>query len=363
MNRGLATGIVGAAVLVLAALAWRHAGGDAGPQSAAGGQGGAAAAQEAESAAAAAAPADGQPARSQPPATPPPLPSLDMPLRLAVDGLRHRADAGDAAAACRLAAEFERCRALATRAEQVRPMDVFLETMAANADDPGHVERVQREIGERDRAWRAAAIELEHCQGVQAPSPAERARYWRRAAMAGHVPAMRHYAIGNAFRLEDLMAAVPELETYRHEAEQVAVRAAAAGDLAMIHALAQAYLPRERGPEWAQENFRPFLAQVVEADARKALEWLYALQAHPDLRGLPASHPVREFPVEHVAGLEARLPADAIAAANGAASERARGWRPGQSGPLRMTLYGNGGLGDVSREECEPGPRDWSPGA
>lgn len=363
MNRGLATGIVAAAVLVLAALAWRYAGGDAGPQPGAGGPGAVADARESAAAASAAQSADGQPARSQLPAAPAPLPSLDMPLRLAIDGLRQRADAGDAAAACRLAAEFERCSALGARAGQVRPSDVLLETMAANIADPGHAEHVQREIDERDRAWRADVLALEHCQGVQAPSPAERARYWRRAAMAGHVPAMRHYAIGNAFRLDDLMAAVPELETYRHEAEQVAVRAAAAGDLAMIHALVQAYLPRERSPEWAQGSFRPFLAQVVEADARKALEWLYALQAHPDVRALPASHPIREFPVEHVARIEAGLPADAVAAANGAASERARGWRPGQSGPLRLTLYGNGGLGDVSREECEPGARGWSPGA
>lgn len=366
MKRGTVAGVVGAGVVLLAVLAWRHADGDGGPGAVAGS--GVAAWEPGSAGALAAGPPAGGQARAgsqaaapeaPPSATSAPLPALDVPLRLVVDELRQRAEAGDAGAACRLAAEFERCRALGSQVNTVGPDAFFLEVLMGHAQESGHADQVQPLVEEQDRAWQAASREFEHCAGVPEPSPAEEARYWRRAALGGHVPAMRHYAVGNAFSPGDLMAVVPELETYRHEAERLAVRAATAGDLAMIHELAYAYLPDGPGGDWVRRDLRPFLDQVVEADARKALEWLYVLQAHPDAGRVPEGHPVRELPARHLAELEARLPPDEVVAASGAAAARTRGWRPGQSAPVRTKMYGGGRLADVTREECEPAEGAW----
>ena len=261
-----------------------------------------------------------------------------------------------------LAAEFERCRALGAQVHAVEPEAFILEALLREADKAGHADQVQPHIEEQDRAWQAASRDFEHCAGVPEPSPAEEVRYWRRAALGGHVPAMRHYALGNAFRPGALLALAPELEAYRQEAGHLAVRAAAAGDLAMIHALAHAYLPDDPAADWVPRGSRPFLDQVVVADARKALEWLYVLQGHPDARRVSDGHPIRDLPARYLPELEVRLPPDAVVAASGAATGRVRGWRPGQSGPVRTERYGGGRLADVARDECEPGANAWRTG-
>ncbi len=66
-------------------------------------------------------------------------------------------------------------------------------------------------------------------------------RYWRSAALGGNVAAMRHYAVGNAFRMNDTLDNLDALRVYRSEAEAIAQRAVAAGDLITAMTLANAY--------------------------------------------------------------------------------------------------------------------------
>lgn len=365
MNRlRLAGAVAIACALALGWLLWRSAAGDPWQEPA----DGAVAAGDVGNAAAPPAAVEGgeagppERAAVAPPARPP-LPALDVPLRLVVDDLRRRADSGDAAAACRLAAEFERCRWLAAEANTFAPTDMLLENMLMQASTEGQAASVEPLVADRDRAKVAAAEAFEHCEGVAEPTASERVRHWRRAALGGHVPAMRHYAIGNAFRFDDLMEAVPELAVYRREAEQVALRAAAAGDAAAIHALAMAYLPGGSGEDWMDSGFRPFLAQVIQPDPGKALAWLYALQLYPGVDSLPEDHPLRLLPAREVPQLAARLPPAQVAAARSAAADHARGWPAELRAPARLVVYSNGGIGDVMREECEPGIRALLPEA
>lgn len=284
----------------------------------------------------------------------PPLPSLDVPLRLAVDDLRRRADAGDASAACRLAAEFARCGSLRNQLSHRRSWRERMEGRAGDVREET-VDDFVRILAQMDADLAQTTTELEHCEGVEAPDAGQRARYWRSAALGGHPAALRQYAIGNAFRFEDLMSAVPELDVYRREAEAIARRAARAGDPAMIHALALAYLPpHEDAPENAQ-TFTPFLGQVIQPDAGQALSWLYALQQHPAVRALPGDHPVRERAERELERLARQQGVEAVAAANARASEWARAWPPSASEAAELQVFDNGGLMDVSREECGPG--------
>ena len=359
-RRLLAGGAI-AAALVLAAVLWRYPGVDPA-------RGQAAAAAGAAPAAAVAGPSagtseEGLSARPHPPAPSAPLPALDTPLRLVVADLKRRADAGDAAAACRLAAEFERCRSLAVQANDFEPLDLALEELLLAASGEEQVAGIRQHVEQRDQFKVAAAAAFEHCVGVPEPDASERARYWRRAALGGHAAAMRHYASGNAFRFDDLMGAVPELEVYRREAEQVALRAAGAGDVAMIHALAAAYLPRDGADGWTSTASRSFLAQVVQPDAGKALAWLYVLQQHPGFESLPEGDPARVLAVREAPRLAAQLPAAQVAVARAAAEGHLRDWPQGAAATGRLAVRGNGGVGDVVREECEPGAPEWQPAA
>lgn len=351
-RRALIAGAVLAGVIALAAVAWRHGGvvrpgaaPEAGPDVTAG----AGAAAGGDSGA-----GEGI-AASHPEAAHLPLPPLETPLRLVVDDLRRRAEAGEAPAACRLAAEFERCQSLRA---QVRRQRSSRERMEARVDRASEqeIENVARALAGMDGTLAARTADLEHCAGTQEPDAGQRARYWRNAALAGHPAAMRHYAIGNAFRFRDLMSAVPELEIYRREAESLARRAAGAGDAAMIHALAMAYLPPdERADEPESAGFRPFLAQSIHPDPQQALVWLHALQRHPGTRRLPEDHPFRALPAREIDRLAASLSAAEAAAAAAAADDRVRTWPPGVAETVRVPVHVNGGIGDVGREECDRG--------
>ncbi|MEN1925416.1 hypothetical protein [Luteimonas qiangzhengi] len=283
------------------------------------------------------------------------LPPLDAPLRLVIDDLMRRADAGDVAAACRVAAELERCGELrltvgafsATRREMQRLVD----------EAPGEHRHAFVSRLEEIEAMAATAVDgTMHCAGIPEPDPGERARYWRTAALGGHPAAVRHYAIGNAFRFDDMMGAVPELATYHNEAEAMARQAAMGGDLAMLHALAMAYLPPDDTvPETARPGRRTFLAQVVRPDAGQALAVLFAMQRHPTVRGLPQTHRIRlavEFGLERLLMQE---DAATVSKASATADAWSRTWTPTREDPAELGIFVNGGLSDVPREACGPG--------
>ena len=155
-----------------------------------------------------------------------PLPDLTLPLRDTWQTLKQRADSGDAKASCRLAAELEYCDQIRQRLDAASAMLADHEAMALStmASNPTAVEH--------ERNWRrmltSASEDVlalsQHCEGVPAFSPEDRVRYWRSAALGGNVAAMRHYAVGNAFRLNDTLDNLDGLRLYRSEAETIAKR-------------------------------------------------------------------------------------------------------------------------------------------
>lgn len=232
----------------------------------------------------------------------PDLPPLERPLRLAADELRARADAGDPLAACRLVAEADHCDQARELVQHLRRALDQAERMAAHRTEDGETDaempkRIRAALAERERA-------LAHCADVATPPPAERVRYARQAALAGHLPSMRHYAIGHAFRVREIMAVLPQLEIYRREAEVMARRAAAAGDLESAAALAAGYLGGLPG----QGPFPTLLEQTLPEDPGRALAWAQAALAHPAMAALPEPHPLRVRLDEILAEATDRLP-------------------------------------------------------
>jgi hypothetical protein len=195
-----------------------------------------------------------------------PLPPQDTPLRLVQAELTARARDGDAGAACRLAAELHRCeevqRNLSNFDHEIEGRERFLDTIG----DAAQRAQMRQQMGSGslqtgERLLRDAAS----CEGITQLSLAERVGYWRQAALAGNRGALLQYASGNAFQWRSVMEVLPQLQVYRREAEGLALRAAAAGDLRAVLALAAAYTPDERGRP------RSLLAQSVQPDPARAL--------------------------------------------------------------------------------------------
>ena len=185
-----------------------------------------------------------------------PLPPIDTPFRLALDELQRRARAGDPAAMCRLAAEHAKCKQLR------RMLDVTSEIM--DLQQAGV-------LGGRDAAARAKRLaqaakhgnelleKSRHCEGVPEIGDRELVHQWRAAARAGSLPALEHYALGAAFPRDKMLSFLPELATYRGEAESMARRLAETGGNEALMRLGLAYMP-----EGHAIGFTPLLAQVVE---------------------------------------------------------------------------------------------------
>ncbi|MGD9582755.1 MAG: hypothetical protein AB7V26_03655 [Lysobacterales bacterium] len=212
-----------------------------------------------------------------------PLPAPDAPLASFIDELRERADQGDARAACRLAAELRHCETVDVtlaqaqlRARQLQQMKSFQRPEPATEE-----QRKAFEASAKQRADYEAGLEkqianalqaTEHCAAVPRASPREQVRYWRQAALAGHLPSMAMYASGNVFRMRNSLAHLPDLEVYRHEAPALAKRAALAGDNQSLIALAWAYGVHD-------DHMNPgLLAQAVTPDPGEALSLLLLAQ-------------------------------------------------------------------------------------
>ncbi|NYZ61857.1 hypothetical protein [Luteimonas deserti] len=278
-----------------------------------------------------------------------PLPDAGQPLRLIHEQLRSRATSGDARAACRLAAEFERCDGMR---EQHRGLQVFIEghdaTLArSDLAEPLRVRLVAEHAAQRARSEELGAA-LARCEGAPTLSAEARARLWRQAALAGHLPSMRHYASGNAFRHNDLLDALPALQDYRREAEAIAIRAAAHGDIETMRALAVAYSDSGDG------RFRTFLAQVVVPDLGHALAWYRLLDTHPDIVALDPQHPLRTAIARGRAGVEAAAsPAERESAARLVARyPHAHDRVDDEMPPMRRLAGGAGAVQDLDPVAC-----------
>lgn len=195
-----------------------------------------------------------------------PLPPQDTPLRLIQADLTARARAGDAGAACRLAAELHRCEQAQT---SLRRFEDYLENnerYLGAITDPAKREQIRQQTGNNSvQAGERLLRNAESCDGIAQVSLAERVGYWRQAALAGNRGALLQYASGNAFQWRSVMDVLPQLQVYRQEAETLALRAAANGDLRAVLALAAAYTPNE------ESRSRNMLAQSVQPDPARAL--------------------------------------------------------------------------------------------
>ncbi|TDK31015.1 hypothetical protein [Luteimonas terrae] len=278
-----------------------------------------------------------------------PLPPVGTPLAQIDAELRSRAAAGEAGAACRLASEHERCemqrvhlRALTLQSDQ---LTTNIEAFRGPAEARERIVRSRERLAAPIRDTREAVA---LCDAVPALGPAGRARYWRQAALAGHVPAMRHYAIGNAFRWHDLLEAIPALQTYRQEAEELARRAATEGDAASAYALAMAYADSDGG------HWRPFLAQVVTPDLTRALAWFSVLERHPEVTRLPADHPTARSVAHHLATL--RAAATPVEIARATRLSQAVVTPSASTLPDTTTLRPDGGAGDIGPKDCDEAP-------
>ena len=282
------------------------------------------------------------------PVAPAPLPSISAPLALVVDDLKARSDAGDPAAACRLAAEQLNC---SRREMQSAELDRWLiERQATLAGiTPVETRQVVAQNIERELAAREDYIDRvkRHCEGVPVATPDEIARQWRRAALLGSPAAMRQYASGNAFRWGSLMDSLPLLATYRAEAEAMATRLAREGDAGMMLAMAAGYDP-------TPANHSSLLAQSLRPDGARALAMYQRAQAALDRMPPEQMARVRGQLASRTAALESRLSPEERERARRLRDGELAGWAPLVFGDdLR---HGNGGQPDVHRFACGAPP-------
>lgn len=213
-----------------------------------------------------------------------PLPALDAPLASTIDTLRQRANAGDARAACRLAAELRKCELVDVQLAFAQQ----LEQQRQTSELPGNAQGSGRGRGRRadgpfaDAQYRDALAASEHCKGVAQSSPTEQLRYWRQAALQGHIPSMTMYASGNAFRQRNSLSQLQHLEVYRHEAESIARRAAFAGDTEALLALSMAYAPQQ------EQMQTSLLAQATGTNPVEELAMLLLAQKRGITQGRPS---------------------------------------------------------------------------
>lgn len=254
----------------------------------------------------ASAPVEPAAAEGRAPRSPPagPLPPVGTPFRLAIDTLQRRARAGDPAAMCRLAAEHTECKRIRVLlASTIRMLDLeqagLLGQRADDAD--AQAQRLAQTAKRSDELIE----ESRHCDGVPEIPDRELVHQWRAAARAGSLPALEHYALGQAFPQDKLLSLLPELATYRTEAESMARRLAEAGSRQAIAMLGLAYLPDEDF-----SGFSPLLSQAVEPDPVEALVMLRLAQSPAVERGGGGNRHFERFFTARIARLEAGLTPD-----------------------------------------------------
>jgi hypothetical protein len=278
-----------------------------------------------------------------------PLPDLSMPLRNALPELKRRADAGEPAAACRLAAEIEFCDDVSRRLDEAANE---LHYPGTGADHAANAEFAARQRQAREAAATRGERLLQestHCEGVPQFMSGERLRYWRTAALGGSLPAINYYVMGRAFRPDDTLDNLDALRLYRSEVEAIAMRGIAAGDVSTTLAMAGAYSPQRRSQ-------RSLLYQAVKPDAGKALALYLQAQAllNQPQQGMPAQGHLFDSAVRD---LERKLDHASLTRAR----EQAAAYRraaPAPALPPSRSRTGNwlpsGGPTSLLRAQCTP---------
>lgn len=262
--------------------------------------------------------------------------------------LLRRADAGDAAASCRLAVEWMNCRTVQSR---LGAMEVLLDERAfaqglsqlpAVVRDR-MVEQREKSLPRIQREADAVLAQSARCDTMPAADDRSLLNRWRQGALGGNAVAMRRYAIGEAFQSTKYMDFLPELLLYKRDAEAIAVRAVEAGDFMTAVALAHAY-----GTKGDADN-GGLLNDVVEYEPVRALALYRRVQA-----AAPAGPAGRQLDQE-IEPVIARLLVDMTPAQRGEAEALARQARPlsnpGNVAPFPLLTRGN--AGPVTPDECE----------
>lgn len=247
------------------------------------------------------------------------LPPENAPLRSVEAQLKQRAANGDAGAACRLAVEYDYCSSLSKQMSSVNAALLTMENSAgADGDAPG--EDNSPEI--LNALLRELKAKEKHCSGVSLPTSNQRLKYWREAASAGNVAAMIHYSTGRAFSTQNLLQNLSELGLYKELAPELIQKAARAGSVDAILALARAHSPIER------EYGFDFLMQIVEADAKEALTFYYLARDAVRL-GATRDTTVQLKDVDReISKITRILPAHDISDAAREANSRKAAWAP-----------------------------------
>lgn len=276
-----------------------------------------------------------------------PLPDEGTPLRLVFDGLKQRANDGDARAACRLAAELEQCERVRTELAQFDDLLAGQQRMLARQDDPKQRARMREDFA-REGGSRGQQLlqESEQCDGAPALAPAARADLWRQAALGGSLPALTQYAVGNAFRTRDTLQLLPQLQVYRNEAESLAMQAAQRGSLKATLALAGAYSPRR------DAGHRTYLAQVVTPDASKSLAlYLRAQQDFAQVEGPLQAFRTAMFE-RNIDWLRENATPEQVEAGETLARQWQQQWATTTAPDISGTFSFDGGVSDIAPQHC-----------
>ncbi|MFY2765004.1 hypothetical protein [Arenimonas sp. MALMAid1274] len=270
-----------------------------------------------------------------------PLPPASAPLSVIVDDLKRRAGAGEAAAGCRLAAEYTYCAQLPYRRSEfdrwLESRQQSLERITEETSRQGVAAMIAREMP----VWERRLQELEdHCRGVEIPGAPQIARTWRAAALAGDAVALKQYASGNAFRWGSLLDSLPELGTYRAEAERLATVAAQRGDMDMLLSLAAAYVPEP-------QQRASLLEQSISPDGARALA-LYRHIERALVRNGGENTQVAIQVRQRMANLSAGLSPQQLAQADALAQTMARDWEAPTVRGMNL-LNASGNQRDVDR--------------
>lgn len=277
------------------------------------------------------------------------LPSRDIPLRDALPQLRQLANEGNSQAACRLAAENQRCSGLALSEQEhdrwLASRRRGLDALAVSADAEqlaGFSSVFEAELAQREsrlQQWRA------HCDGIKPPNALGQVNEWRQAALMGDPTAVRYYASGSIFNRSNFVDTAAAIQSYRLEAEAMAIDLARQGDLEMILVLAASYSPNPA-------QFKPLLAQVVEPDA--AMSWaLYqrainALGVRKDNEALTLAATTR-FQLEL---LEQGASPEQKASFASAAAQLDASWRPARAN-FRRYVSAEGEVPAARSADCD----------
>jgi hypothetical protein len=199
----------------------------------------------------------------------PPLPAMNLPAAQVFDELAERARRGDAAAACRLASDLQRCGKILGQRELAADLQDqaarYEQAPTTMIDAIGTIERQQEGVGDR-------------CDGLQPAQLAQAFDFQRQAALAR--PELRvWFALNPALERRDFVNELERWAEYRRLAMPWLEAAARRGDAAALFALARVHgdLRRNSPP------YPPFrLDDPVRALAYNEL----LLRLGVDLRGI-----------------------------------------------------------------------------